>query len=75
MLFFICRTKRNKKEVFALNASMLLDKLIEKNLSINRTLEICERLCELDKVTIGDAIWIKGELDLTDFEAVKIFLS
>lgn len=57
-----------------MNANVLLDKIIEKNLNINEVLEICEKLCEPDKVTIGDAIRIKKRLDLSDSEAIDIFL-
>lgn len=58
-----------------MNANLLLDKIIEKNLNINEVLEICEKLCAPDNITIGDAIRIKGVLELSDSEAIDIFLT
>lgn len=58
-----------------MNANLLLDKIIEKNLSINEVLEICEKLYAPDNITIGDAIRIKGVLELSDSEAIDIFLT
>lgn len=63
------------KEVCALNANMLLDKIVEKGLSVSEALEICERIYDPDKITIGNAIWIKNKLGLSNLEAVEIFLS
>lgn len=57
-----------------MDAKLLLDKLVEKGLGDSETLEVCERIYDPDKVTIGDAIWIKNKLGLSDNEAVEIFL-
>lgn len=57
-----------------MNAKLLLDKLVENGVSLTETLEVCEKIYEPDKVTIGDAIWIKKKLGLSDLEAIEIFL-
>lgn len=72
--FLIYCMRCDKKEVNALDAKLLLDKLVERGLNLSETLEICERIYEPDKVTIGDAIWIKKKLGLSDLEAIEIFL-
>lgn len=57
-----------------MNAKLLLDKLVENGVSLTETLEVCAKIYEPDKVTIGDAIWIKKKLGLSDLEAIEIFL-
>lgn len=74
VLSFICCVIRNYKEVRALDANLLLDKIIEKGIGINETLAICNKIDD-NNITIGDALWIKKVLDLSDNEAVKILLS
>lgn len=58
-----------------MNAKIVLDKILEKNLGINEALEICEKLCESERLTIGDVMRIKKTLELTNVEAAEIFLS
>lgn len=58
-----------------MDANIILDKIVEKGLNINETLEICEKLCEPDKVTLGDVARIKKILGLSNPEAIDIFLS
>lgn len=58
-----------------MNANLLLNKIIEKNLPINETLEILDKICDSKKLTIDDALWIKSILMLSDLEAIDIFLS
>ena len=54
---------------------MLLDKIVEKGLSVGDTFAICERVYDPENITIGDALWIKNVLSLSDNEAIEIFLS
>lgn len=66
---------RNTKEVLALDAKRILDKIIEKELNIKEVLTVCECICEPENITIGDVMWVKKILSLTDNEAIEIFLS
>ena len=83
VLSFICRTIRNRNEVFALDATRLMMKALEKGLSSNeeanlRGIEIfslCNKLYNQKDITIGDALKLKEALCLTDSEAIEIFLS
>jgi hypothetical protein len=61
--------------VCALNANKLLTKIIEAGLSIHIAVEVCNLICNPDKLTIGDAILLKELLNLTNLEAIDIFLS
>lgn len=58
-----------------MNANLLFDKILEKNLPINETLKILDKICDPTKLTIEDALWIKSILMLTNLEAIDIFLS
>lgn len=83
MISFLCRMKRNRNEVLALDATRLTLKVLEKGLSSNedsslRGIEIfslCNKIYNRNDITIGDALKIKEALNLTDSEAVSIFLS
>lgn len=58
-----------------MNANKLLDKIIAKGLSVTCTLELCEMICGPENLTIGEAMMLKELLNLTNLEAVEIFLS
>lgn len=83
VLSFLCRTKRNRNEVLALDATRLTMKVLERGLNANkesnlRGLEIfslCNKIYNRKDITIGDALKLKEALDLTDSEAIDIFLS
>ena len=83
MLSFICRMIRNRNEVFALDATRLTIKILEKGLRSNteanlRGVEVyslCNKIYNRKDLTIGDAIKLKEALNLTDSEAIEIFLS
>jgi hypothetical protein len=61
--------------VCALNANKLWIKIIEAGITIGVALEIYELLCNPEKLTIGDALLLKELLNLTNLEAIDIFLS
>lgn len=83
MLSFLCRTKRNRNEVVALDATRLTIKVLEKGLRSNansglRGIELfslCNKIYNRKDITIGDALKLKEVLELTDSEAIDIFLS
>lgn len=58
-----------------MNANKLWIKIIEAGLTIGVASEIYELLCNPDKLTIGDAMLLKELLNLTNLEAIDIFLS
>lgn len=58
-----------------MNANKLLIKIIEAGLSVHIAMEICNLICSPDKLTIGDAMLLKELLNLTNPEAIDIFLS
>lgn len=58
-----------------MDANKLLIKIIETRLSIHIALELCELLTNPGKLTIGDAMLLKELLNLTNLEAIDIFLS
>ena len=59
----------------ALDANKLLVKIIEVGFSLHIAIELCKLLCNPDKLTIGDAMLLKELLNLTNPEAIDIFLS
>ena len=75
VLSFTCRMKRNRNEVFALDANKLIFKIFEKSLNIDTAAEIYRQISNGGEMTISDAIRLKELLDLTDVEAIDIFLS
>lgn len=58
-----------------MNANKLWIKIIEAGLTIGVASEIYELLCNPEKLTIGDALFLKELLNLTNLEAIDIFLS
>ena len=58
-----------------MDANKLLDKILEQELSLASTVELCEKICGPGVLTIGDALWLKDLLGLTNQEAVEIFLT
>lgn len=75
VLSFTCCTKRNRNEVLALDANKLVFKIFEKSLNIDTAAAIYKRISNGGELTIGDVIQLKTLLDLTDLEAIDIFLS
>ena len=75
VLSFTCCTKRNRNEVFALDASRLIFKIFEKSLNVDTAAEIYRQISSGSELTIGDAMQLKELLNLTDREAIDIFLS
>lgn len=71
----MCCMKRNRNEVRALDANKLKVKIFEKSLNVDMASELCKKVCCNDAITIGDAIKLKELLDLTNSEAIDIFLS
>lgn len=58
-----------------MNANKLWIKIIEAGITIGVALEIYELLCNPEKLTIGDVLLLKELLNLTNLEAIDIFLS
>ena len=58
-----------------MNANKLWIKIIEAGITIGVALEIYELLFNPEKLTIGDALLLKELLNLTNLEAIDIFLS
>ena len=75
VLSFRCCMKRNQKEVCALDANKLKVMIFEKSLNVDTAAELCKKVCCSDAITIGDALKLKELLDLTNLEAIDIFLS
>jgi hypothetical protein len=75
VLSFRCCMKRNQKGAFALDANKLKVMIFEKSLNIDTASEICKKVCCNDAISIGDALELKELLDLTNSEAIDIFLS
>lgn len=49
--------------------------IFEKSLNIDTAAELCKKVCCNDAITIGDVLKLKELLNLTDTEAIDIFLS
>ena len=75
VLSFRCCMKRNQKEVCALDANKLIFKIFEKSLHVDTAAELYKKITNNDTITIGDALRLKEILDLTNSEAIDIFLS
>ena len=75
MLSFTCCMKRNQKEVCALDANKMIFKIFEKSLNIDTAVALYKKLSDDDVITIGDAMVLKELLNLTNLEAIDIFLS
>lgn len=74
VLSFTCRTKRNRNEVLALDANKLIFKIFEKSLNVDTAAAIYRQISGGKELTIGDAMRLKELLNLTDVEAIDIFL-
>ena len=75
VLSFMCCMERNRNEVCALDANKLKVKIFEKSLNVDTAAELCKKVCCNDAITIGDALKLKELLELSNLEAVDIFLS
>lgn len=71
----MCCMKRNRNEVRALDANKLKVKIFEKSLNVDTAAELCKKVCCMDAITIGDALKLKELLELSNSEAIDIFLS
>lgn len=58
-----------------MDANKLILKIFEKGLNVDMATELYVKICCNDQLTIGDAIKLKELLDLTNLEAIDIFLS
>ena len=59
----------------ALDANKLILKIFEKSLHVDTAAELYKKITSNDTITIGDALRLKEVLDLTNSEAIDIFLS
>ena len=75
VLSFTCCMKRNRNEVLALDANKLIFKIFEKSLNVDTAATIYRQISGGRELTIGDAMQLKELLNLTDVEAIDIFLS
>ena len=75
VLSFRCCMKRNQKEVYALDANKIIFKIFEKSLHVDTAAELYKKVSRSEAITIGDALKLKELLNLTDLEAIDIFLS
>ena len=67
--------KRNRNEVCALDANKLIFKIFEKSLNIDTAAEIYRQISCGKELTISEVVKLKELLNLTDMEAIDIFLS
>lgn len=67
--------KRNRNEVLALDANKLIFKIFEKSLNVDTAAAIYRQISGSRELTIRDAMQLKELLNLTDVEAIDIFLS
>lgn len=58
-----------------MDANKLKVMIFEKSLNVDTASEICKKVCCNDAISIGDALKLKDLLDLTNSEAIDIFLS
>jgi hypothetical protein len=75
VLSFRCCMKRNQKEVYALDANKIIFKIFEKSLHVDTAAELYKKISRNEEITIGDALKLKELLNLTNVEAIDIFLS
>lgn len=75
VLSFRCCMKRNQKEVYALDANKIIFKIFEKGLHVDTAAELYKKISRNEEITIGDALKLKELLNLTNVEAIDIFLS
>ena len=77
-----CCTKRNRNGVIALHANLLIGKIIENGYTIHDISNLLgiskdvltKKLNNINRLTIGEARVLKYTLDLSDSEAISIFL-
>lgn len=58
-----------------MDANKLILKIFEKSLNVDTATEIYRQICNGGTFTIGDALRLKELLDLSNIEAIDIFLS
>lgn len=58
-----------------MDANKLIFKIFEKSLHVDTAAELYKKITSNDTITIGDALRLKEILDLTNSEAIDIFLS
>lgn len=58
-----------------MDANKLVNKIIKQELDLASALKLCEMICSSNKLTIGEVLWIKDLLNLTNLEAIEIFLT
>lgn len=58
-----------------MDANKLILKIFEKSLHVDTAAELYKKITTNNTITIGDAIKLKEFLDLTNSEAIDIFLS
>lgn len=75
VLSFRCCMKRNQKEVYALDANKIIFKIFEKSLHVDTAAELYKKISRNEEITIGDVLKLKELLNLTNVEAIDIFLS
>ena len=58
-----------------MDANKLIFKIFEKSLHVDTAAELYKKITNNDTITISDALRLKEILDLTNSEAIDIFLS
>lgn len=58
-----------------MDANKLIVKIFEKGLNVDMAIELYSILCRNTEITIEDAVKLKELLELTNLEAIDIFLS
>ena len=58
-----------------MDANKLIFKIFEKSLHVDTAAELYKKVSHGEAITIGDALKMKELLNLTDLEAIDIFLS
>lgn len=58
-----------------MDANKLIFKIFEKSLHVDTAAELYKKVSRDEAITIGDALKLKELLNLTDLEAIDIFLS
>ena len=58
-----------------MDANKLIFKIFEKSLHVDTAAELYKKITNNGTITIGDALRLKEILDLTNSEAIDIFLS
>jgi hypothetical protein len=61
--------------VYALDANKLIFKIFEKSLHVDTAAELYKKVSRDEAITISEALKLKELLNLTDLEAIDIFLS